>query len=127
VRSSDELVRVDDEYGFLDQHVNEDDVVIGATDRDNQVIPAIAGQPLKPFWMAPVPRDAGARATAQAEFLDPATPSGRRADIATKYKVRFVLLHKSARTTTALVRALQSSGAALVYDQHDFQLLALPA
>jgi hypothetical protein len=126
VRTSDQLVRVDDEYGFLDRYVGDDDVVIGATERDNQVIPAIAGQPLRPFWMAPVARDAGARASAQAEFLDPNTTSERRAEIAAKYKARFVLLHTSARTTTPLVRALESSGATVVYDRNGFQLLTLP-
>jgi hypothetical protein len=127
IRTSDELVRVDDEYGFLARYVDADDVVIGATDRDNQVIPAIAGQPLRPFWMAPVVRDVAARTAAQAEFLDPATPTSRRAEIAAKYDARFVLVHKRERTSAPLVRALESSGATLVYDRDGLQLLALPA
>jgi hypothetical protein len=126
VRTSDEFVRVDDRYAFLERHVGADDVVIGARKRDNQVIPAIAGQPLRPFWMAPVARDAGARSAAQAEFLDPATPSARRAEIAAKYKARFVLLHEHDQGTASLARALESSGARTVYERNGFLLLALP-
>jgi hypothetical protein len=124
VRTSDEFVRVDDRYAFLERHVGADDVVIGARTRDNQVIPAISGQPLRPYW-PPVPKDAGARAAAQAEFLDPATPSARRAEIAAKYKARFVLVHRHDPGTASLVRALESSGARIVYDRNGFQLLAL--
>jgi hypothetical protein len=124
VRTSDEFVRVDDRYAFLERHVGADDVVIGARNRDNQVIPAISGQPLRPFW-PPVPKDAGARAAAQAEFLDPATPSARRAEIAAKYKARFVLVHRRDPETASVVRALESSGARIVYDRNGFQLLAL--
>jgi hypothetical protein len=126
VRTSDEFVRVDDRYAFLERHVGADDVVVGARKRDNQVIPAIAGQPLRPFWMAPVARDAGARSAAQAEFLDPATPSARRAEIAAKYKARFVLLHEHDQGTASLARALESSGARTVYERNGFLLLALP-
>jgi hypothetical protein len=125
VRTSDEFVRVDDRYAFLERHVGADDVVIGARNRDNQVIPAISGQPLRPFW-PPVPKDAGARAAAQAEFLDPATPSARRAEIVAKYRARFVLVHERDPETASLVRALESSGARVVYDRNGFQLLVLP-
>jgi hypothetical protein len=89
------------------------------------VIPAIAGRPLQPFWMAPVIRDIEARIAAQAEFLDPATSSDRRAEIAARYKARFVLVHKRDRTSASLVEALEVSGATLVYDRGDFQLVAL--
>jgi hypothetical protein len=126
VRTSHQLVRIDDEYGFLDRYVGEDDVVIGSTDQDNRVIPAIAGQPLRPFWMAPVMHDIDARTAAQDEFLDPGTPSMRRAEIQAQYNARFVLLHKRAPTTPALVWALESSGAKLEYEGDGFQFLVLP-
>jgi hypothetical protein len=126
VRTSDQFARADDRYGFLDGRVGADDVVIGTTVRDSQVIPAIAGKPLRPFWMAPVVRDIDARTAAQAEFLDPATPAGRRAEIAAKYKARFVLVHERARKTAALVRALESGGARTIYDRNGVRLLALP-
>ena len=125
VRTSAELVRVDDRYGFLEGRIGANDVVIGMTNRDNQVIPAIAGQPLRPFWMAPVVRDVDARTAAQLEFLDPATSSDRRAEIATRFNARFVLVHKRERTSASLVHALQASGATLVYDGNGFQLVAL--
>jgi alpha-1,6-mannosyltransferase len=126
VRTSDKLVRVDDEYGFLARFVGADDVVVGSTDQDNRVIPAIAGRPLRPFWMAPVLDDIDERTAAQEEFLDPSTPSSRRAEIQARYEARFVLLHERARTTPDLVRALESSGAKLAYARDGFQLLALP-
>lgn len=125
VGASDELVRVDDRYGFLTDRVGPNDVVIGATKRDNQVIPAIAGKPLQPFWMAPVASDIEARKRAQAEFLDPATSSDRRAEIAGKYEATYVLLHKRERTSASLVRALEASGATIVYRQDGFWLVAL--
>ena len=125
VRTSQELVRPDERYGFLDDRVGGNDVVIGSTDRDNQVIPAIAGRPLRPFWMAPVARDIDDREAAQAEFLDPATPSDRRAEIVAKYKARFVLVHKRERNSASLVQALEASGATLVYDGGGLQLVAL--
>jgi hypothetical protein len=125
VRTSDELVRVDDRYGFLMDRVGPNDVVIGETEMDNQVIPAIAGKPLQPFWMAPVVTDIDARKRAQAEFLDPATSSDRRAEIAAKYEARFVLLHERGHNGAALVRALEASGATLVYRQDGLRLVAL--
>jgi len=125
VRTSDELVRLDDEYGFLTDRVGSNDVVIGSTERDNQVIPAIAGKPLRPFWMAPVVSDFEARKEAQAEFLDPATSPDRRAEIAAKYKARYVLLHERERNSASLVRALEASGGALAYDRNGFRLVAL--
>jgi hypothetical protein len=125
VRASGELVRVDDRYGFLTERVGPDEVVIGATERDNQVIPAIAGKPLQPFWMAPVVGDIEARKRAQAEFLDPATSSGRRAEIAARYKARYVLLRERGHNSASLVRALEASGATLVYHRDGFRLVAL--
>jgi hypothetical protein len=125
VRTSHELVRTDERYSFLEDRVGRNDVVIGSTDRDNQVIPAIAGRPLQPFWMAPVIPDIEARTAAQAEFLDPATASDRRAEIAARYNARFVLVHKREGTSASLVRVLEASGATLVYDRGDFQLVAL--
>ena len=125
VRASDELVRVDDRYGFLEDRVGRNDVVIGSTDRDNQVIPSLAGKPLQPFWMAPVVSDIEERKRAQVEFLDPATPSDRRAEIAAKYKARYVLLHEHERKSASLVRALEASGATTVYRQDGFRLVAL--
>jgi hypothetical protein len=127
VRASDELVRVDDRYGFLTDHVGPNDVVIGATKRDNQVIPAIAGKPLRPFWMAPVVGDIEERKRAQAEFLDPATSSERRAEIAARYKARYVLLHEREHNSASFVRALEASGATIVYRQGGFRLVALHA
>jgi hypothetical protein len=126
VRTSDELERVDDRYSFLSRLVGSNDVVIGTTNEDNRVIPAIAGQPLRPFWGAPAPRDAAARAAAQAEFLDPATTSDRRGAIQTRYKVRFVLLHPGDPGTTSLARTLESGGGKVVYDNDGFQLVVLP-
>jgi alpha-1,6-mannosyltransferase len=125
VRASNELVRVDDRYGFLTERVGPNEVVIGATERDNQVIPAIAGKPLQPFWMAPVVSDFEARKSAQAEFLDPGTSSDRRAEIAAKYKARYVLLHEREPDSASLVRALEASGATVVYRQDGFRLVAL--
>jgi alpha-1,6-mannosyltransferase len=125
VRASGELVRVDDRYGFLTERVGPNEVVIGATDRDNQVIPAIAGKPLQPFWMAPVVGDIEARKRAQTEFLDPATSSDRRAEIVARYKARYVLLHERGHNSASLVRALEASGATLVYRQDGFRLVAL--
>ena len=125
VRTSDQLVRFDDQYGFLARYVGADDVVIGSTNDDNRVIPAIAGRPLKPFWMAPIIDDIDARSAAQDEFLDPSTPSSRRVEIQAKYKARFVLLHRGGRTTPDLVRALESSGATMAYEGDGFQLVAL--
>jgi alpha-1,6-mannosyltransferase len=125
IRSSDKLARIDDRYGFLEGRVGPSDIVIGSTDRDNQVIPAIAGQPLRPYWMAPVVHDVDARKEAQAEFLDPATSSDRRAEIAATYKARFVIVHARNRDSASLVRALEASGATLVYDRDGFQLVAL--
>jgi hypothetical protein len=125
VRGSGELVRVDDRYGFLTERVGPNEVVIGSTERDNQVIPAIAGEPLQPFWMAPVVGDIEARKRAQAEFLDPATSSARRAEIAATYKVRYVLLHEREHDSASLIRALEASGATLVYHQKGFRLVAL--
>jgi hypothetical protein len=127
VRTSDELARVDDEYGFLSRFVSGNDVVIGATDEDNRVIPAVAGQPLRPYWKAPGPSDAMTRAAAQAEFLDPATSSARRAEIRARFKVRFVLLHARDGYASSLIRALESEGATVAYDEDGFRLLALPA
>jgi hypothetical protein len=126
VRTSDELKRVDDRYSFLSRLVGSNDVVIGTTNEDNRVIPAIAGQPLRPFWGAPPPRDAAARTAAQAEFLDPATTSDRRGAIQTRYKVRFVLLHPRDPGTTSLARTLESGGGKVVYDNDGFQLVVLP-
>jgi hypothetical protein len=126
VRTSDQFARADDKYGFLEDRVGTDEVVIGTTVQDDQVIPAIAGKPLRPFWMAPVVPDIDARTSAQAEFLDPTTSAARRAEIAAKYKARFVLVHERGRRTTALVRALESGGARTVYNRNGFQLLALP-
>ena len=117
VRTSDRLTRVDDQYDFLSRFVSGDDVVIGTTDEDNRVIPAVAGQPLRPFWKAPAPRDADARAAAQAEFLDPATGSARRAEIRTRFNVRFVLIHARDRDATSMTRALESEGARVVYGE----------
>jgi hypothetical protein len=125
VRTSDELVRPDDDYGFLNRYVDGRQVVIGATDQDNRVIPAIAGQPLRPFWMAPVVRDIASRTSAEAEFLDPATPAARRAEIQSRYNARFVLIHKRNRAAASLVRQLQASGARMVYDRRGFELLEL--
>jgi hypothetical protein len=125
VRTSDELVRTDDRYDFLTERVGPNDVVIGTTERDHQVIPAIAGKPLQPFWMAPVVTDIDARKRAQAEFLDPATSSDRRAEIAAKYEARYVLLHEREHNGAALVRALEASGATLVYRQDGLRLVAL--
>jgi hypothetical protein len=126
LRTSEELVRFDDQYGFLARYVGADDVVIGSTDQDNRVIPAIAGRPLSPFWIPPVADDIDRRIAAQEEFLDPVTSSSRRAEIQARYKARFVLLHERARTTPALVRALESSGATVAYEGDGFQLLVLP-
>ena len=126
VRASDELVRVDDRYGFLTDRVGPNDVVIGATERDNQVIPALAGKPLQPFWMAPVVSDIEERKRAQVEFLDPATSSDRRAEIAAKYKARYVLLHEREHNSASLVRALEASGATIVYRQDGFRLVDAP-
>jgi hypothetical protein len=125
VRSSDELRRVDDQYGFLSRFVGAGDVIIGSTDDDNRVIPAIAGQPLRPYWKAPGPRDARARAAAQAEFLDPGTTPARRSAIRDQYGVRYALLHSRSSGTTPLIRVLESEGAEVVYDDDDFQLVAL--
>jgi uncharacterized membrane protein len=125
VRASDELVRVDDRYGFLTDRVGSNDVVIGATERDNQVIPALAGKPLQPFWMAPVVSDIEERKRAQVEFLDPTTSSDRRAEIAAKYKARYVLLHEREQNSASLVRALEASSATIVYRQDGFRLVAL--
>ena len=125
IRTSEELARPDDDYGFLHRYVDGQQVVIGATDQDNRVIPAIAGQPLRPFWMAPVLRDIASRTSAEAEFLDPATPAARRAEIQSRYNARFVLIHKRNRTATALVRQLQANGARMVYDRRGFELLDL--
>ena len=125
VRTSHELVRTDERYSFLEDRVGRNDVVIGSTDRDNQVIPAIAGRPLQPFWPASVVRDIEARTAAQAEFLDPTTSSQRRAEIAARYKARYVLLHEREQNSASLVRALESSGATIVYRQDGFRLVAL--
>jgi hypothetical protein len=125
IRTSEELVRPDDEYSFLSRYVDGGQVVIGATDQDNRVIPAIAGQPLRPFWMAPVVRDISSRTSAEAEFLDPATPAARRAEIQSRYNARFVLVHKRNPAVTSLLRQLQASGARIVYDRHGFELLEL--
>ena len=125
VRTSHELVRTDERYSFLEDRVGRNDVVIGSTKRDNQVIAAIAGKPLRPFWMAPVVRDIEERKRAQAEFLDPATPSDRRAEIVAKYQVRYVLLHEREHNAASLVRALEASGATIVYRQDGFRLVAL--
>jgi hypothetical protein len=127
VRTSDQLTRVDDQYEFLSRFVSGDDVVIGATDQDNRVIPAIAGQPLRPFWKAPGPRDATARAQVQAEFLDPNTGSARRREIQARFNVRFVLLHPGDSDTDVLVRTLESEGAKVVYNDNGLRLVALPA
>jgi hypothetical protein len=125
VRTSDEFVRLDDKYGFLERYIDGGDGVVAATKQDSKVIPAIAGQPLRPYWMAPVVSDFAARAAAQAEFLDPITPAARRSEIAAKYNARFVLLHRRGRTTASLVQVLESSGARVVYDRGDFKLVAL--
>ena len=125
VRTSDQLTRVDDRYGFLSRFVSGDDVVIGTTDEDNRVIPAIAGQPLRPYWKAPGPRDARARAAAQTEFLDPVTSADRRAAIQERYGVRYVLVHPTSSGATPLVRLLKSNGAKVVYDDDGLQLVAL--
>jgi hypothetical protein len=125
VRTSDELRRVDDEYSFLSRFVNGDEVVIGTTNQDNRVIPAIAGQPLRPFWEGPAPPDADARAAAQTEFLDPATTSTRRAEIQARYDVRFLLLHPGEANAGSLLHVLGSDGARVLYDDDAFQLIAL--
>jgi hypothetical protein len=126
MRSSDELRRVDDQYGFLSRYVGADDVVIGTTSEDNRVIPAIAGQPLRPYWKAPGPHDASARAAAEAEFLDPGTASARRSAIQEQYDVRYVLLHSTSSGATSLVHVLESEGAKVVFDDDGFELVALP-
>src|SRR3989440_7668 len=125
VRSSDQLTRVDERYDFLSRFASGDDVVIGTTDEDNRVIPAIAGQPLRPFWKAPGPSDPAARAAAQTEFLDPATGSARRAVIQARFNVRFVLLHARERDAMSMTRTLESEGAKVVYRDDGFRLLAL--
>ena len=125
VRTSAELKRVDEQYGFLSRFVSGKEVVIGTTDEDNRVIPAIAGEPLRPFWKAPGPCDAATRAAAQAEFLDPAIASARRREIRTRFDVHFVLLHTRDRNAPSLTLALESEGATVVYDKDGLRLLAL--
>lgn len=125
VRSADQLTRVDERYDFLSRFASGDDVVIGTTDEDNRVIPAIAGQPLRPFWKAPGPSDPAARAAAQTEFMDPATGSARRAEIQARFNVRFVLLHARERDAMSMTRTLESEGAKVVYRDDGFRLLAL--
>jgi hypothetical protein len=127
VRTSDAFRRVDDQYGFLSRFVDGDEVVIGTTDQDNRVVPAIAGQPLRPFWKAPAPPDADGRAAAQAVFLDPATTSARRAEIQARYNVRFLLVHPREDSAASLLRVLESDGANVVYRGDGIQLVALPA
>jgi hypothetical protein len=125
VRDSRQFDRVDDRYAFLERYVSSHDVVVGTTDQDNIMIPAIAGRTLELGRPSPAIRDADARSAAQAEFLNPATTTARRAEIRVKYKVRFVLLHPGDPYAAQVAKALELAGARTLIEEHGFQLLAL--
>jgi len=111
VRGSDELVRPDERYAVLADVVGPTDVVVGSTDRDDLVIPAIAGRTVRVGWAAPFIDDQEGRRADAAEIVDPATSAARRTELLDRYDVRYVVVHPSTERGAALLAVLEADGA----------------
>lgn len=123
VRSSEQLVRPDERYGFLTGVVGPTDVVIGATTDDNRKIPAFAGRTLALGAPRPFVTDAAERTEAQRAYLDPATPVARRAEIEERFEVRFVLLHPRDARDAELLDLLTREGGLVVHEDRELVLV----
>jgi hypothetical protein len=125
VRDSPELVRPDEQYDLLIGPVGRTDVVVGAHQRDNRIIPALAGRTLVLAVPRPFIDDLDERARAQRAYTDPTTDAGRRRAIEDRYDVRFVLLGSRDAEDQQLLDQLRSEGATVEAETDDFVLLAL--
>ena len=126
VRGSEELIRPDEEYGFLVGLVGPMDVVIASRSRDDQVVPALAGRTLVLSVPRPFVEDADQRERDQREYLDPAATEVRRREIQARHQVRFVLLHVRDPRDRALLRSLRRGGAEEVHRDDELVLVELP-
>lgn len=123
VRESRELVRPNERFAFLRDHVGPTDVVLAATKADNRVVPAVAGRTVTLAAPRPFLDDLPERDRAQREVLDPDTPEGRRTELLDRYHVRFVLLHPRDPGQQALVASLQGEGGTVVASERGLVLL----
>jgi hypothetical protein len=118
VRYAEQLVRPDEQLALLVGLVGRTDVVVGSNQRDNNVIPALAGRTLALSVPRPFVADADARRAAEREILDPATDAARRRATLEQYDVRFLLLHISDPRDRALLERLQADGATIVAQEN---------
>jgi hypothetical protein len=125
LRDSDELVRPDERYAFLEDLVGDTDVVIGARPSDDRVVPAIAGRALSLGVVRPFVDDADARLRARAAFFDPATSAAERAEIVERYSADFALLHRGNPANEQVLDQLVEDGATIVHDDDGLVLVEL--
>lgn len=123
VRGSDELVRPDERYAVLADVVGPTDVVVGSTDRDDLVIPAIAGRTVRVGWAAPFIDDQDGRKADAAEIVDPATGADRRAELLDRYDVRYVVVHPSTDDGRELLRVLEAVGGTVAAQTDDLAVV----
>lgn len=123
VRGSDELVRPDERYAVLADVVGPTDVVVGSTDRDDLVIPAIAGRTVRVGWATPFIADQEQRRDDAEAIVDPATAADRRAELLERHDVRFVVVHPSTDDGRDLLRALEASGATIAARTDDLAVV----
>lgn len=137
-RESDALVRPDEQYAFLADVVGPEEVVVGTSQADGRIIPAIAGRTLVAVQPGhrtdatddavvarPFVEDADDRQRAHRAYLDPALDTAARQAIEDRYAIRFVLLHRGSDRDADLYGVLRGSGATVAYEDATFVLVEL--